>query len=270
VFHCTLYHLWSSIETTCNVQRNSTGPEHLGLVLCLCHSTIALRLTKHPHSRLPSHHSLFPIIHSFGCHMSRQALAQAQGRPNTLQPTQLNINGVGLLAWPLTAQSMSASSLSLMGTQITGPGTNGGAQSASSLSSMGTQITGPGTNSGAQSQSGTMSAPLTQGSMNSVASSSILTQSVGFLPMRRPTTEEVTSAKGWVDDSTSRREQLLIVHIITFSFNFPLLICLIPSPQASRGLLVILWFQNTCWSQYTLSRLRADHMPLLTLSPDAL
>jgi hypothetical protein len=65
---------------------------------------------------------------------------------------------------------------------------------------MGTQITGPGANSGAQSQSRTMSAPLTKGSMNGVASSSILTQSVGFPPMRRPMTEEVTSAKGWVDE----------------------------------------------------------------------
>ena len=108
--------------------------------------------------------------------LPRQTLGQAQGRPNTLQPTQLNNNGVGLLARPSTAQSTSASSLSSMGTQITSAGPNGGAQS----------------------QSGSMSAPLTQGGMNGAASSSIL--SAGTVPMRRPTTEEVTSAKRWVDE----------------------------------------------------------------------
>jgi hypothetical protein len=112
--------------------------------------------------------------------MPRQALAQAQGRPNTLQSTQLNNNGVGLLARPSTAQSMSASSLSSMGTQITGAGSNGGAQSQSG------------------SMSAHISAPLTQGGMNGAASSSLL--SAGAVPIRRPTTEEVTSAKRWVDE----------------------------------------------------------------------
>jgi hypothetical protein len=108
--------------------------------------------------------------------LSRQALTQAQGKPNTLQPTQLN-NGVGVLARPSTAQSMGASSMSSMGTQITGAGSNGGAQS----------------------QSGSTSAPLTQ-AMNGVASSSMLTQSAGAVPVRRPTAEEVTSAKRWVEE----------------------------------------------------------------------
>ncbi|KAI9440238.1 hypothetical protein BJY52DRAFT_131749 [Lactarius psammicola] len=114
--------------------------------------------------------------------LSRQALAQAQGKPNPLQPTQLINNGVGLLARPPTAQSMGASSMSSMGTQITGAGSNGGAQSQSG------------------SMSAPMSAPLTQGGVNGVASSSILTQSAGAVPIRRPTAEEVNSAKRWVDE----------------------------------------------------------------------
>ena len=109
---------------------------------------------------------------------SRQALAQTQGKPNAMQPTPLINNGVGLLARPPTAQSMGGSSLSSMGSQITGAGSNGGAQS----------------------QSGPMSAPLIQGGMSSLASSSILTPSAGAVPIRRPTTEEVTSAKRWVDE----------------------------------------------------------------------
>ncbi|KAH8981615.1 hypothetical protein EDB86DRAFT_2975264 [Lactarius hatsudake] len=110
--------------------------------------------------------------------MSRQPPAQAQGgKPNTLQSTQL-INNGGLLARPSTAQSMGASSMSSMGTQITGAGPNGGAQG----------------------QSGSMSAPLTQGGMNVTASSSILTQSAGAIPIRRPTTDEVASAKRWVEE----------------------------------------------------------------------
>lgn len=110
--------------------------------------------------------------------LPRQALSQAQGKPNTLQPTQLINNGVGTLARPSTAQSMSASSMSSMGTQITGAGSNGGAQS----------------------QSGSMSAPLTQGGMNGAASSSIITQSAGAVPTRRLTEEELASAKRWVDE----------------------------------------------------------------------
>ena len=109
-------------------------------------------------------------------HLSRQVHTQAPGKPNTLQPTQMN-NGVGLLARPPTAQSMGASSMSSMGTQITGAGSIGRAQSLS----------------------GTMSAPLTHVGVNG-APSSILTQSAGAVPIRRPTAEEVTAAKRWVED----------------------------------------------------------------------
>jgi len=113
--------------------------------------------------------------------MSRQALAQAQPKPNTLQPTQL-INSGGLLARPPTAQSMGASSMSSMGTQITSAGSNGGLQSQSG------------------SMSGPMSASLAQGGINGAAPSSILTHSPGAVPIRRPTTEELTSAKRWVEE----------------------------------------------------------------------
>ena len=113
-------------------------------------------------------------------HLSRQVHTQAPGKPNTLQPTQMN-NGVGLLARPPTAQSMGASSMSSMGTQITGAGSIGGAQS----------LSGP--------MSAPMTAPLTHVGMNG-APSSILTQSAGAVPIRRPTAEEVTAAKRWVED----------------------------------------------------------------------
>jgi hypothetical protein len=108
--------------------------------------------------------------------LSRQGLTQAPSKPNTLQPTQMN-NSVGLLAWPPTAQSMGASGMSSMGTQITSAGSSGGAQNLS----------------------GSMSTPLTQGGMDG-APSSTLTQSAGAVPIRRPTAEEVTSARRWVDE----------------------------------------------------------------------
>ena len=113
-------------------------------------------------------------------HLSRQALTQAPGEPNTLQPTQMN-SSVGLLAQPPTAWSMGALNLSSMGTQITGAGSSGGAQSPSG------------------STSASISVPLTHVGMNG-APSSILTQSAGAVPMRRPTAEEVTSAKRWVEE----------------------------------------------------------------------
>ena len=113
--------------------------------------------------------------------LSWQALAQRQGKPNTLQPTQLN-NGVGLLARPSTAQSKGASSMPLMGTQITGAGSNGGAQNQSG------------------SISASMFAPWTQVSMNGVAPSSILTQSKGAVPKRRPASEDVTFAKRLIEE----------------------------------------------------------------------
>ena len=85
-----------------------------------------------------------------------------------------------LLARPSTAQSMGASSsMSSMGTQITGAGSNGGARN----------LSGP--------MSATISAALTHVGTNG-APSSILTQSAGAVPIRRPTAEEVTSAKRWV------------------------------------------------------------------------
>ena len=130
--------------------------------------------------------------------LSRQALAQAQGKPNTSQPTQLINNGVGLLARPPTAQSMGASSMSSMGTQITGAGSNGGAQS----------------------QSGSMSAPLTQGGMNGVGSSSILTQSAGAVPIRRPTAEEVNSAKRWVEEQRRTAFNRSSYNHFLFQFHF--------------------------------------------------
>ena len=132
--------------------------------------------------------------------LSRQALAQALGRPNPLQPTQLINNGVGLLARPSTAQSMSASGMSSMGSQVTGAGSTGGAQSQSG------------------SMSAPMSAPLTQGGMNGVASSSIL--SAGTVPIRRPTTEEVTTAKRWVDEQkrTAFNRSPYNYFLIRFSF----------------------------------------------------
>ncbi|KAH9057865.1 hypothetical protein EDB87DRAFT_1628606 [Lactarius vividus] len=127
-------------------------------------------MARPPPQPIPNHHTQLQ--------MSRQPPAQPQGgKPNTLQPTQLTNNG-GMLARPSTAQSMGASSMSSMGTQITGAGPNGGAQG----------------------QSGSMSAPLTQGGMNVTASSSILTQPAGTIPMRRPTPEELASAKRWVDE----------------------------------------------------------------------
>ena len=140
-------------------------------------------------------------------HLSRQAHTQAPGKPNTLQPTQMN-NTVGLLTRPPTAQSMGASSISSMGTQITGAGSNGGAPSISG------------------SMSGPMSAPLTHVGMNS-APSSILTQSAGAVPIRRPTAEEVTSAKRWVEEQKRLAFNRSSFYYY-YSFNFTFLIYLIP------------------------------------------
>ena len=114
---------------------------------------------------------------------SQHAPSQAQDKHNTFQPTQSQLinDHDGLLTWPSTAQSMSASRMSSTGAQI--PGTN--------------------SNVRAQSQSGSMSpitTPLRQGSISGGAPSSILNQSPGTVPIRRPTAEEVTSAKTWVEE----------------------------------------------------------------------
>jgi hypothetical protein len=123
---------------------------------------------------------LIPNPNHTQLHLSRQGLAQAPSKPNTLQPTQMN-NSVGLLTQPPTVQSMGASSMSSMGTQITGAGSSGGAQNLSG------------------SMSAPMPVPLTQVGTNRTPSS-ILTQSAGAVPIRRPTAEEVTSAKRWVEE----------------------------------------------------------------------
>ena len=139
--------------------------------------------------------------------LSRQALAQQQGKPNTLEPTQLN-NGVGLLARPSTGQSMGASSMSSMGTQIPGAGSNGGAQSQSGT------------------MSAPMSAPLTQVGMNRVATNSI--PSAGAVPIRRPTAEEVMSAKRWVEEQKRIAFNHSSFYHFLFDFDFTFLIYLIP------------------------------------------
>jgi hypothetical protein len=68
------------------------------------------------------------------------------------------------------------------------------------------------------SLSAPMSAPLTQGGMN-VAPSSILTQSAGAVPTRRPTAEEVTFAKRWVEEQKRlafNRSSFYFSHLISF------------------------------------------------------
>ena len=117
-------------------------------------------------------------------------------------PTQLQ-RSVGLAAkywvYPVLAQEPSLPTVGRLAPPPTAQST-----SASGMSSVGSRVTGAGSNGGAQSQSGSvsahMSAPFTQGGMNNVASSSILTQSAGAVPMRRPTAEEVAIAKKWVEE----------------------------------------------------------------------
>ncbi|KAI0249895.1 hypothetical protein BJV78DRAFT_1224130 [Lactifluus subvellereus] len=106
--------------------------------------------------------------------MQRHGLAPGQGKPNTLQPTQLYNNGVGPLVRPSTAHSMNASSVPSMGTQIAGASSNGGAQG--------------------------QSASLNPTGMNSATSNALLTQSAGSMPIRRPTPEELMIARRWVEE----------------------------------------------------------------------
>jgi hypothetical protein len=108
--------------------------------------------------------------------MQRQALVQGQGKPNPSQPGQLFNTAVGPPIRPSTAQSTNPSSISSMGVQITTPG------------------------GGAQNQGGVMSVPMNAAVVNSVTSGSVLPQSAGPMQIRRPTQEEVTAAKRWVDE----------------------------------------------------------------------
>lgn len=121
------------------------------------------------------------ILNHTQLQLSQHAPSQAQDKHNTFQPTQSQLinDHDGLLTWP--AHSRSASRMSSTGAQI--PGTN--------------------SNVRAQSQSGSMylmTTPLRQGGMSGGAPSSILNQSPGTVPIRRPTAEEVTSAKTWVEE----------------------------------------------------------------------
>ncbi|KAI0297271.1 hypothetical protein B0F90DRAFT_1740642 [Multifurca ochricompacta] len=126
-------------------------------------------IARPPQQLLPNHQQLQQL---------QRQVAQGQGKPNTLQPTQLFNNGVGALVRPPTAQSMNASSVSSMGTQIVSASSNGGAQG----------------------QGGAMSAPMNPGSIISVNSGSILTQSAGAMQIRQPTQEELIYAKKWVEE----------------------------------------------------------------------
>ena len=102
--------------------------------------------------------------------LQRQGPVQGPGKPNPLQPAQLFSNP-GSLVPPSTAQSVGASSIPQMGTQI--PGSNSG--------------------SGVPNQGGSMSVPMNPAAMNGVSS--------GSQPaIRRPTNEELLAAKRWVDE----------------------------------------------------------------------
>jgi hypothetical protein len=114
--------------------------------------------------QLPPGHSLQQV------QVQRQALAQGQGKPNSLQPAPLFNTVGGPLARPSTSQSM------------------------------GTQMTGPSSSGGLQSQGGAMSVPLNPAAVNSATPGSVLTQPTGAMQMRRLTSEEVTIAKRWVDE----------------------------------------------------------------------
>lgn len=122
--------------------------------------------------RVPSH-----VVAFMEQHRDHLQHASSKSKLFTLRRTQLN-SGVGLLSLPSATQSMSASGTFSMGPQITGVGSNGGAQS----------------------QPIPMSAPLTQDSADGVAPSPILTQSAGAVPLRWPKTEEVTPARRWVEE----------------------------------------------------------------------
>ena len=60
--------------------------------------------------------------------LQQQGPVQGPRKPNPLQPAQLLFNNVGSLVPPSTAQSISASSIPPMDTQITGSNSGGGVQ----------------------------------------------------------------------------------------------------------------------------------------------
>ena len=98
--------------------------------------------------------------------LQRQGLGP-QGKPNTLQNAQLFNNGVGR---PPTGQSMNASSIPSVNTQIAAASPNGGGQG------QGAMMSGP---------SGT---------------NAFLTQTAGSMQIRRPTREDVALAQRWVEE----------------------------------------------------------------------
>ncbi|KAI9512951.1 hypothetical protein F5148DRAFT_560177 [Russula earlei] len=110
--------------------------------------------------------------------LPRQASAQGPGKSTTLPPGQPFNTAVGPLSRVSASQSMSASGMPSMGSQIAGSNPNGVAQG----------------------QGGAMSVPMNPAAMNSVASGSILPQPAGPMQIRRPTAEEVVAAKRWVDE----------------------------------------------------------------------
>jgi hypothetical protein len=101
--------------------------------------------------------------------LQRQALAP-QGKPNALQSAQLFNNGVGR---PPTGQSMNASSIPSVGTQIAAASPNGGAQGQGAI----------------------MSGPL-----NPNGTHAFLTQTGGPIQIRRPPREDVVHAQRWVEE----------------------------------------------------------------------
>ncbi|KAI0292189.1 hypothetical protein BC826DRAFT_955249 [Russula brevipes] len=123
----------------------------------------ALQALARPPPQLPPGHPLQQV------QVQRQALAQGQGKPNSLQPAPL-FNAGGPLARPSTSHSMS------------------------------TQMTGPSSSGGLQIQGGAMSVPMNPGAVNSSTPGSVLTQPMGTMQIRRPTQEEVAIAKRWVDE----------------------------------------------------------------------
>ena len=102
--------------------------------------------------------------------LQRQGPVQGPGKPSPMQPAQL-FNNVGSLVPPSTAQSISASSIPPIGTQVTGSNPSGGVQN----------------------QGGSMSVSMNAAAMNGVSSGNQST-------IRRPNPEELLNAKRWVDE----------------------------------------------------------------------
>jgi hypothetical protein len=109
--------------------------------------------------------------------LQRQGLVQGPGKSITLQSPQL-FNNSGPLVPPSTAQTMNASSMQSMGAQI--PGSN--------------------SSSGVQNQGGTVPVSMNPAAMNSVTSSSILTQPASTMQVRRLNQEDLVVAKRWIDE----------------------------------------------------------------------